>query len=83
MTELSLVPKQAKYSPEFMNDFYAQLIGHAQEKGHKPGSAYHQYIKKFKVEPPELQPAAKAPTPEVLGWIKSRQIAFAKMRKAA
>lgn len=83
MTELSLVPKQAKYSPEFMKDFYAQLIGHAQEKGHNPGVSYHHYVKKFKVEPPALRPAAKAPSPEVLSWIKSRQIAFAKMRKAA
>ena len=41
------------------------------------------YVKKFKAEPPALRPAAKAPTPEVLSWIKSRQIAFAKMRKAA
>lgn len=83
MTELALVPKKEKYSAEFKEDFHAQLIGHAQEKGHKPGIAYYYYFKKFNAHPPKLKPAAKAPTPEVRSWIKSRQIAYHNMREAA
>ena len=83
MIELALVPKKEKYSAAFKEDYFAQLIGHAQEHGHKPGCAYRRYIEKFQCPPPKLQPAPKAPTPEVLGWIKSRQISYAKMRRAA
>jgi superfamily II DNA or RNA helicase len=83
MTELSLVPKKEKYSAEFKEAFYAQLIGFAQEKGHAPGSAYHRYVEKFGVGPSMQKPAAQAPQAEVLSWIRSRQIAYAKRRKAA
>ena len=83
MAELSLVPKKEKYSAEFKTDFYAQLIGYAMQKGHAPGSAYHRYVEKFGVGPSMLKPAAKEPQPEVLGWLKSRQIAYGKRRKAA
>lgn len=83
MTELSLVPKKEKYSAEFKEDFYAQLIGYARSKGHNEGAAFHRYIEKFGVQPSMARPAGKEPTPEVLSWIKSRQIAYAKRRKAA
>lgn len=83
MTELSLVPKKEKYSAEFKVDFYAQLIGYARSKGQNEGAAFHRYIEKFGVQPSMAKPAAKEPTPEVLSWIKSRQIAYAKRRKAA
>lgn len=83
MTELSLVPKQEKYSAEFKESFYAQLLGYAQEKGHAPGSAYHRYIEKFGVGPSMAKPAPATPGPEVCNWIHSRQIAYAKRRKAA
>jgi superfamily II DNA or RNA helicase len=83
MTELSLVPKKEKCSAEFKEAFYAQLIGFAQEKGHAPGSAYHRYVEKFGVGPSMQKPAAQAPQAEVLSWIRSRQIAYAKRRKAA
>lgn len=83
MTELTLVPKKEKYTAEFKADFYAQLIGYGESKGHAPGAAYHRYIEKFGVGPSMAKPAPKEPTPEVLNWIKSRQIAFAKRKKAA
>lgn len=83
MTELKLVAKAEKYSIEYKTDFYAQLIGYCEEKGQNPGAAYHRYIEKFGVGPAMLKPAAKSPSAELCSWIKSRQIAFAKRRKAA
>ena len=82
MTELSLVPKKEKYSAQYKEDFYAQLIGYCQEKGVKPGMAFYKYQEKFGVQPSMAKPAARIPGPEVRSWIKSRQIAFSK-RKAA
>lgn len=83
MSELSLVAKVEKFSIEYKTDFYAQLIGYCELKGQAPGAAYHRYIEKFGVGPSMLKPAAKEPTPGVLSWIRSRQIAYAKRRKAA
>lgn len=82
MSELTLVPKQEKYSAEYKESFYAQLLGYAMEKGKNPGMAYHKYHEKFKVYPSGLKPAPVSPGPEVASWIRSRNIAFAK-RKAA
>ena len=61
-------------------DFYAQLLGHADEKGYKPGWAYHKYMEKYKVAPMMAKPKPVAPTFEMHQWIKSRQIAFFKGR---
>lgn len=82
MSELSLVPKKEKYSAEFKESFYAQLIGWTVETGKKPGAAFYKYQEKFGVQPSMAKPKAVAPGPEVLNWIKSRNIAYAK-RKAA
>lgn len=82
MTELSLVPKKEKHSPEYKESFYAQLLGYAMEKGKNPGMAYHKFKEKFGVYPSMAKPAPAAPGPEVSSWIRSRNIAFAK-RKAA
>ena len=82
MKELSLVAKKEKYSAEYKENFYAQLIGYALEKGHNPGSAFHRYVEKFGVQPSMAKPEAKEPTPEVRMWIKSRLIAY-KHRRAA
>lgn len=83
MTELNLVAKQEKYSAEYKQLFYAQLLGYALERGDKPGSAYYRYIDKFKVGPSMAKPAPITPGVEVRNWIKSRQIAFYKAKKAA
>lgn len=82
MTELSLVPKKEKYSAEFKESFYAQLLGYAQEMGKNPGMAYHKYAEKFGVHPSMSKPAPVSPSAEVRSWMRSRNIAYAK-RKAA
>lgn len=82
MSEIGQLIKKEKYSAEFKQDFYAQLLGYALSKGHAKGSAYHKYKEKFSVAPSMATPAPKTPTLETLGWIKSRQIAYAKRKVA-
>lgn len=83
MSELTSTPKKEKFTAEYKASFYAQLLGYAQDKGHSMGSAYYRYIEKFGVGPSMAKPAPAAPTPEVLNWIRSRQIAYANRKKAA
>lgn len=83
MSELTLVPKKEKYSAEYKESFYAQLIGYAQERGHAVGSAFYRYQEKFGVQPSMAKPAPKEAGPEVRRWIQSRNIARAKAKKAA
>lgn len=85
MTELSLVPKKEKYSAEYKEAFYAQLLGWTVENNKKPGMAFYKYQEKFGVQPSMSKPAAVSPGPDVMNWIKSRNIAWAKSqhRRAA
>lgn len=83
MAELTLVPKKEKYSPEYKQLFYAQLLGYALERGNNPGSAYHRFIRKFGVAPSLERPAPVTPSAEVCCWVRHCNIAFAKSRKAA
>ena len=79
--------KEEKYSAEFKRDFYAQLLGYAEEKGHKPGSAYYRYIDKFGVAPSMAKPEPEFAGNVVRSWITSQNIRKAKsaspMRAAA
>jgi DNA repair protein RadD len=60
-------------------EFYAQLRGYAQTRGYATGWAAHQFRQKFDVWPNGYKDVpAMEPTPKVLSWIKSRQIAWAK-----
>jgi DNA repair protein RadD len=52
--------------------------------GKKPGWAYHLYLEKFGEKPSwHWQGIEIEPTPEVRSYVRSRQIAFAKRRRAA
>ena len=70
--------KEDKYSAEFKRDFYAQLLGYAEEKGHKPGSAYYRYIDKFGVAPSMAKPEPEFAGNVVRSWITSQNIRKAK-----
>jgi DNA repair protein RadD len=63
--------------------FYAELRGHAAVKGYRPGWAKHKFREKFKMWPDgyELAPP-QPPSLKTWNWIKSRQIAYAKGRRA-
>lgn len=73
--------KQEKHSPEYKREFYAQLLGYAQERGHNPGSAYHRYKEKFGVGPSMSKPEPIYCRPEVRAWITSQNIRKAKAVK--
>jgi superfamily II DNA or RNA helicase len=62
--------------------FYAQLLGYAQTHGYASGWAAHKFREKFDVWPNGYKDVpAIEPTPNVLAWIKSRQIAWAKSKQ--
>jgi len=63
--------------------FYSQLIYYAQQKGYKPGWAFYKYKEKYGVAPNGLASSPQHTSPEVLGWLKSRAIAFAKSKARA
>jgi superfamily II DNA or RNA helicase len=78
MTELSTTAaKTEKYTIEQKTDWYAQLIGWAMENNKKPGLAFYKYQERFGVQPSMAKPEPKPPSPEVISWIKSRNIAWA------
>lgn len=64
-------------------EWYGQLILHAQLRGYKKGWAYHAYRNKFGVGPANtfLETPAEKLTPEVQSWIRHYNIAKAKMRE--
>jgi hypothetical protein len=60
--------------------FYAELLGHARERGYSDGWAAHQYFRKIGSWPKSNGVVPAAPSYEVASWIRSRQIAYAKAR---
>ena len=64
-------------------DFYSQLLYYAQAKGYKPGWAFHKYKERFNANPNGLSSTPMHPSPQVLKWIKSRAIAYAKSKARA
>jgi DNA repair protein RadD len=60
--------------------YYRQLMGLAQQRGYKPQFAYYKFLEKFGRKPPwnwQSLPA-ETPSPDVVAWVRSRQIAYAK-----
>ena len=62
--------------------FFGQLRYIASEKAYKPGWAAIKYKEKFQEWPADSNEPPVEATPEVLSWVKSRQIAFAKAKRA-
>jgi len=52
----------------------------AADRGYKPGWVYHKYIEKFG-EQPRGHPLPIQPTQDVLAWVRSRNIAYAKAKE--
>jgi superfamily II DNA or RNA helicase len=81
--ELGLVSngraRGANYDPETRRQWHRMLAHIARERGYKPGWVAHQYRTKFGAFPPwgDL-PEPIPPTPEVMSWVRSRMIAFAR-----
>ncbi|OPZ08743.1 MAG: hypothetical protein BWZ07_03114 [Alphaproteobacteria bacterium ADurb.BinA280] len=79
MHELGGNNANRKHSAEYKADFYAQLLGFAEARGYKPGYAFFAYKDKFGVQPSMTKPAPQTPKLEVINFLRSRQIARAKM----
>jgi DNA repair protein RadD len=60
--------------------WHAMLTQIAAERGYAPGWIGHKFKEKFG-RWPAARITPRAPTPEVLSWVRSRQIAFAKSRQ--
>ena len=81
--EAELKEITAKPKPLEKSHFYAQLLGYCKEHGKGDNYALSMFKQKFGEWPygkKSIQPVE--PGPEVLGYIKSRQIAWAKGRRA-
>lgn len=60
--------------------WHGALIKISRQKGYKPGWAAHKFREKFGVWPTLNYPPEREPTVEILNWVRSRNIAFAKAR---
>ena len=73
-----------QYSNEQKREWYAGLQQIAYRYNYKSGWASHQYKQKFGVWPNAHKDVKAAePTTEVLSWVRSQQIRYAKRRQAA
>ena len=74
-------PKAAKHTAERMLEVFGQLRAVADGRGYASGWAAHKFKEYFGHWPDAVMHAPLCePQPDVLGWVKSRQIAFAKAR---
>ena len=65
-------------TPDRKQHVYSQLLQVCRAKGYRPGWTANQYRAMFGVWPRGLRDVEAAPTGELLGWLKSQQIRFAK-----
>ncbi len=79
--ELVKFDRKKPLKKETGQHIYSQLLGYAQTQGYKPGWAFHKYLEFTGREARGLRQVPATPTPALLGWIKSRQIAIAKARE--
>lgn len=68
-------------SKDEKQDVYAQLRHIAMDRGYKEGWAAHKFKERFGVWPRGLEDIAKPPTPALMNWVRSRQIAYAKAKR--
>jgi DNA repair protein RadD len=62
-------------------EWHAQLMHIARDRGYKPGWAGHKYKEKFGAWPSTRFIEPQDPSPEVLSWVRSRMIAYAKAKQ--
>ena len=63
--------------------WHGMLTAIQQQRGRSPGWVYHSYLAKFGTKPPVCRIDPIPPTPEVLAWVRSRDIAWAKSKQKA
>lgn len=65
-------------SPDRKQHVYSQLLQIARNKGYSSGWVAHKYRAMFDVWPRNMRDMTASPTAELLSWLKSQQIRFAK-----
>jgi DNA repair protein RadD len=85
--DLALVDRQMREAlcfsdPNKRMRWYAELLWIEQERGYRRGYAGHKYREKFGTSPASSVQPRKA-SPEVLSWVRSRNIAWAKAQEKA
>lgn len=64
-------------------DLYAMLLHIAQERNYSPGWAAHKFKERTGRWPNGMAPDPIPPTQQLVNWVRSRMIAFAKSRRSA
>lgn len=73
-----------KFSKEMKQEWFCQLTYYAKQKGYKEGWVAQQYRSRFSVWPKGLDyHVPPGQNSDVLNWIKSKQIAYAKAKEKA
>lgn len=70
-------------SPAVKRQWHGMFTAIARDRGYRPGWVAHKFHEKFREWPPRGHVAPITPTPEVLAWVRSRAIAYAKARGVA
>jgi superfamily II DNA or RNA helicase len=78
MTEVTAPIQKEKFSSEYKENFYQELLHYEQQKGYKKGWAGNQYKNRIGVFPRGLDATPRIPSLETMNYIKSRQIAYLK-----
>jgi superfamily II DNA or RNA helicase len=86
--DLALVLRRSRTAPAIADPaermrWHAILAHIANERGYKPGWAAYKYKEKYGHWPPSRAVQPIEPSHEVLSWIRSRNIAWAKARQKA
>jgi hypothetical protein len=73
---------KVEYSQFVRAEWLGMLTAVAVMRGYKPGWAAHKFKEKFGDWPPRSRAVTPiAPSDEVLAWVRSRNIAFAKAKQ--
>ncbi len=82
LEEINGASKKEKYSSEFKESFYRELLKYADDMGYNSGWAYYKYHDKFKIYPSWKKEKAEYVSQEVMNYIISQNIRYAKRRRA-
>ena len=70
--------KEEKFTAEYKSQFYAQLLGLAEDRSYKQGWAFYKYEERFGVRPSMEKPQPMRPGIAVRNWVTSQNIRKAK-----
>jgi superfamily II DNA or RNA helicase len=80
--ELVRLDRKKPATRDTKQHFYSQILSVCRARGYRPGWAANQYRAFFGVWPRDLREVEAAPSAEVLNWLKSQSIRYAKSKEA-